>query len=455
MQKSKRITSYILIDALSAIIFIYLFYSDFNFTPFYSFSSLFANLSFLLILYALSGTYDQITRKSRFKEFIRTLNQSIIIIGVYAILDNYLNFVKVKDFYAFLELGLYHLAVTYIFRLIFLTFIKRKVQLGEIGYQTIIIGNNKKALHIYEEITAQKKSLGFKFTGFVEIDRKNENYRFLTIKNLGDFSNIHAIIKDHKIEEVIVAIESHQHNQLKSILDELEKTGVIINIIPDVYDIVSGFVKLNYLFSVPLITLHPDNMPFWQRMIKRIGDYVLAILVLLLFSPVFLIIIILIKTGSKGPVIYKQERIGKNGIPFNILKFRTMYIGSEKNGPALSKINDSRVTPVGRILRKTRLDELPQFINIIKGEMSLVGPRPERQFYIDQIIKEAPHYHYLHKVLPGLTSWGQVKFGYAENVEQMVKRLTFDILYVENRSLALDFKIIIYTVVTVLQGRGK
>lgn len=455
MLKSKRIISYILIDALSAIIFIYLFYSDFNFTPFYSFSSSFFNIFFLLILYALSGTYDQITRKSRFKEFIRTLNQSIIIIGIYAVLDNYLNFVRIKDFYAFLELGFYHFTIAYTFRLIFLTFIKRKVQLGEIGYQTIIIGNNKKALHLYEEITAQKKSLGFKFIGFVEIGKKNENDRFLNLKNLGDFSNINTIIKDSKIEEVIVAIESHQHHQLKSILDELEKTGVIINIIPDVNDIVSGFVKLNYLFSVPLITLHPDNMPFWQRMIKRIGDYILAVFVLLLFSPVFLIIIILIKIGSEGSAIYKQERIGKNGIPFNILKFRTMYMNSEENGPSLSKTNDPRVTPIGRILRKTRLDELPQFANILKGEMSLVGPRPERQFYINQIVEKAPHYHYLHKVLPGLTSWGQVKYGYAENVEQMIKRLTFDILYVENRSLALDIKIIIYTISTVLQGRGK
>jgi len=209
------------------------------------------------------------------------------------------------------------------------------------------------------------------------------------------------------------------------------------------------------IFGLPLVEVNPEIMPAWQFSIKRFMDKTISFIALLILSPLFLIVAIIIKATSKGSVIFKQERIGKGEKPFMIYKFRTMYTDAEKNGPQLSSTQDSRITPFGKFLRRTRIDEFPQFYNVLIGDMSLIGPRPERQFYIDQIMERAPHYKHVLKVKPGITSWGQVKYGYAENVDQMIDRLKFDVLYLENMSLSLDFKIMAYTIFIILKGSGK
>jgi exopolysaccharide biosynthesis polyprenyl glycosylphosphotransferase len=196
-------------------------------------------------------------------------------------------------------------------------------------------------------------------------------------------------------------------------------------------------------------------MPQWQKSLKRLFDITVSILVLTLLSPIYIITALIVVTTSKGPAFYSHNRIGLNGKPFRIYKFRSMTNDAESRGPQLSSKNDSRITPFGKFMRKTRLDEIPQFYNVLIGTMSIVGPRPERQYYIDQIVQKAPHYRLLHKVRPGITGWGQVKFGYAENIPEMVERLKYDILYIENMTIALDLKILIYTFLIVLQGRGK
>ena len=275
------------------------------------------------------------------------------------------------------------------------------------------------------------------------------------LPHLGGIENLKQIIRNYQIEEVIIAIESSEHENIGRIINDLEDTDVIIKIIPDMYDILSGTVKMTSIFGSPLIIINPMLMPVWQQSMKRILDIVVSLLFLILLSPAYIICAIIIKSSSKGPVFFTQERIGLHGNPFYIYKFRSMSVGAENGTPMLSSQNDSRVTPFGRFMRKIRLDEIPQFYNVLMGDMSLVGPRPERQYFIDQIMLSAPHYRHLHKVRPGITSWGQVKYGYAENVDQMIQRLKYDVIYIENMSLALDIKILFYTVKTILQRSGK
>jgi lipopolysaccharide/colanic/teichoic acid biosynthesis glycosyltransferase len=212
---------------------------------------------------------------------------------------------------------------------------------------------------------------------------------------------------------------------------------------------------MNNVIGTVLIEINHDVMPTWQKVLKRLLDIFVSLFVLIFFLPLFIVLSIVVKTSSKGPIFFKQIRIGYKGKGFKIIKFRTMFTDAEINGPALSSSQDKRITPTGKWMRKYRLDELPQFYNVLIGEMSLVGPRPEREFFINQILILAPHYKHLHRVKPGITSWGQVKYGYAESVEQMVERLKFDILYIENRSLAVDIRILIYTIKTIIDGAGK
>ena len=410
-----------------------------------------------ILIFWIFGSYRNIYRKSRVKEF--GLVATLCFVGSVALfflilLDDVVGSYNAYR-YTFLVLFLLQFTLTYGLRLSILTRIKKLLKNRIIGFNTLLVGNNQKALDLFLELKKEKYSQGYDFKGFVAIN--NEPFTALGsyLPRLGQFERIHDIIKENKIEDVILAVESSEHPIINSIISTLEDTGVDIKIIPDMYDLLTGSVKMNYLFGTALIEITQDMMPVWQKNLKRIIDVVASILILTLGSPFYLILMLLVKITSKGPVFYAQERIGHNGIPFIIYKFRTMQVNAEESGPQLSSRDDPRITQIGRFLRKFRLDEFPQFWNVLIGDMSLVGPRPERQYFIDRIMEIAPHYTHLLKVKPGITSWGQIKFGYAENVPQMVERMKFDILYVENMSLAMDLKILFYTVLIIFQGRGK
>lgn len=471
MNKSRQVAKYLIFDFLAAAISWTLFFAyrktviepqrfgidiPLEFTTRFYLGLLFIPLMWV-VSYYIAGFYKNIFRRSRLLELGQTFIISlsgVIVIFFTLILDDFID--SYKNYYQlFFTLLVLHFSLTYIFRLIITTGTIHRIHKREIGFNTIIIGNNENALKIYNEMASQVRPAGNKFVGFVGVENTNTDLLSAYIPNLGKIENLTDILKSNDIEEVIIALETVEHTRLSEILTIVENQLITIWGIPDLYDFLSGMVKMNTIYGSPLIKISNGLMPGWQENSKRLLDVFLSLLATVAFLPVFIILALIIKSTSKGPILYRQERVGRFGKPFFIFKIRSMIVDAENGTPALSKENDTRITKIGKFIRKTHLDEIPQFINVIIGDMSLVGPRPERRYYIDKIIERAPHYTHLHKLRPGITSWGQVKYGYASNVDEMLERLPYDMMYLKNISLYIDFKILIYTLMVSFKGNGK
>lgn len=409
-----------------------------------------------VLWYAFTGQYHKAYRQSRLKTIFSTFWQSflgVLIIFFILLLDDKVS--SYKNYYAtFSFLLIVHYLLTVMFRVGLLTFIKDKMSKGEILINALIVGSRFKAHQFYEEFKSNPSVYGYQIKGIVSLNGDLGNADS-PLRVLGNIDDLEDICNREHIEDVIIAVEQKEHVFINRILISLSLQKVFIRIIPDLYDILSGSVSMSEVVGAPLIDIYPDAMQVWQQNTKRIIDVVVSFISLVVMIPVFLIVAIIIKLGDKGDVLYTQLRVGKGGVPFKLYKFRSMKDDAEPNGPALSSDNDERITKFGKIMRKWRIDELPQFWNVLKGEMSLIGPRPERQHFIQEMSEIAPQVKHLQRVKPGLTSLGMVKYGYAQNVEEMIDRLKYDIIYIEKRSLGLDFKISLYTIVTLIRGRGK
>ncbi len=403
-------------------------------------------------VYYLSGYYNEVFRKSRLQELFTTLASTVInsLMIFFSALINDMATDRAYNYEMILILFGLLFVFVYCVRAIITSHGSRMIKNRKWQFNTLVIGDGKDAVALGRNFNKMRESIGYNVVGYVHIAGEES-----ATEGSYELSSLKSVCAELGVQELIVAPTGSDTKVVLDTINQLFTLNLPIKITPTLSDIILSRVKLQQLVGDPLVDISSSSMSESSKNIKRLFDVLISGVSIVLLLPVYVLLAVLIKLDTKGGVVYKQTRIGLHKKPFKIYKFRSMIENAENlNEPQLSSDDDPRITKVGKWMRKYRLDETLQFINVLKGDMSLVGPRPEREFYINQITKQVPYYSLLHQVRPGITSLGMVKYGYACSVDEMIERTKYDLLYLENMSLINDIKIMIYTVKIVINGSG-
>jgi exopolysaccharide biosynthesis polyprenyl glycosylphosphotransferase len=410
-----------------------------------------------LIIFTFVGMYRTWFAESRLDELSTLFKASfvgIFILFFLIFIDDYLHGVaSTTRILIFIYWGLFLLLVG-TGRLLIRNF-QRKLLIKGIGRKNaLIVGFNAKAHEVHDQLQIHR-ALGLDVVGYVSVKNHNQNLFYKSVFVVGSINDLPEIIDRNNAKEVIIALEKEDKDGLIEIIAKCEPKNVGLKIVPDLYEILSGQARTSQLYGIPLIDVMPQLMPEWEKKLKRLIDIIVSLIILVITLPLTIISALAIKIDSKGGIFFKQERCGINGKIFKIYKFRSMKKDAEKTtGPVWSQKDDPRITRVGKFIRKVRIDEIPQMINVLNGEMSIIGPRPERPFFVEKLSAQIPYYKRRLKVRPGITGWAQVKHKYDETIEDVKIKLRYDLFYIENMSLRMDFKILFRTVFVVLLGKG-
>ncbi|MDO4512071.1 MAG: sugar transferase [Bacteroidales bacterium] len=403
----------------------------------------------------LSGYYNEVFRKSRLSELattIKTAALNTLLAFFIALINDMMTDNRGFNYEIVLVLFGLLFFFTYLLRVCITSRTSSNIKHRRWRFNTLVVGAGASAYAFVEKLNRMRQSTGYHVVGYVDVPGENR-VKDITLP-VYRFDEIAEVCKTDDVKELIVVHTNQDNKAVLSTINRLYAFDLPIKVTPERFNMLSRS-RLSDFSGDPLVDVSVSQMDASTRNLKRVLDVVCSLTALVLLMPVYAVVAVLIKCDSKGPVFFFQERLGLHNKPFRIVKFRTMVDGAEQAGqPQLSSDSDPRITKLGRTMRKYRIDELPQFWNVLKGDMSMVGPRPEREYYARQILEREPAYSLIHKVRPGITSLGQVKFGYAKNVDEMVERLRYDLLYLDNVSLINDFKIIAYTIKIVFKGRG-